>query len=231
MKTYLYAFTFFATASIGSAVMAADNAALPSVGNMALRPYVGLEYNYIGADVTRYTADFDSNSVNDFSGDLFADRYSALVPNVGVRLGKYAGLEVGYLRSTEEDQSLVGTDFLAGTAGKTETRITGWNVDANGYLPLAEKLEAIGSVGFGHYKAKTKVSGTIVAGGFALGSGSASDDDSDTALRLGAGLQYSFTDNISLRGMVRYMDVKFEDSGDTLADGAWTGAVGVSYTF
>lgn len=64
-------------------------------------------------------------------------------------IGNHFGLEAGYLRTTEEDKSLSGSDFLAGTSGKTETWIDGWHVDANGYVPLADKLEAIGSVGVG----------------------------------------------------------------------------------
>lgn len=157
--------------------------------------------------------------------------YHAVVPNIGVRIGNHFGLEAGYLRSSEESQNLTGTDFLAGTSGKTETWIDGFHLDANGYIPVANKLEAIGSVGVGRYKAHTELSGTIVAGGLNLGSGSAKDDISDTALRLGAGLQYSFDNNLSVRGMVRYIDVQFEDAGVKTADGAWSGALGINYTF
>lgn len=217
------------TAMGASAAMAADNS--PPFGNTTFRPYVGVEYNYIGASIKNQAFDLDANTVNDFSGKPYADSYHAIVPNIGVRIGNHFGLEAGYMRSTEEDKSLSGTDFLAGTTGKTETWIDGWHVDANGYVPLADKLEAIGSVGVGRYKAHTELSGTIVAGGLNLGGGSAKDDISDTALRLGAGLQYSFDKNLSLRGMVRYIDVQFEDSGIKTADGAWTGALGVSYTF
>ena len=173
----------------------------------------------------------DANTTNDFSGDLYADSYHAAVPLVGVRIGEHFGIEVGYFHSTEESQSLVGTDFLAGTNGTSETDIRGWHIDANGYVPLADRLEAIGSVGVGHYKAESTVTGTIVAGGFTLGSGTVSDSDSDTALRIGGGLQYAITDNINLRGMARYIDVQFEDAGTEVADGAFIGAIGVSYTF
>ncbi len=216
-------------ASISTSAIAADTNT--SLNGWSIRPYVGLEYNYISANIKKQSADFDSNGTNDFSGKLNTSGYHAVVPNIGARIGNHLGFELGYLRSSEESKSLSGTDFLAGTSGTNDTRITGWHIDANGYLPLADKLEAIGSVGVGRYKAKTTVNGTIVAGGFALANGSASDDSSDTALRVGAGLQYAVTDHVNLRGMVRYVDVHFKDSGDKLADGAWTGAVGINYAF
>lgn len=80
----------------------ADDAALP------IRPYVGMEYNYISASVKNVTADLDANLTNDFSGKLNADRYHAIVPNIGARIGNHFGLEVGYLHSTEESESLTG---------------------------------------------------------------------------------------------------------------------------
>lgn len=212
-----------AAACISTSAVAADD--------MNIRPYIGMEYNYISASIKNVSTDLDANSTNDFSGKLNADNYHAIVPNIGARIGNHFGLELGYLHTTEESESLTGTDFLAGTTGKTDTRITGFHIDANGYYPVADKLEAIGSVGVGRYKAKTTLTGTIVAGGLALGSGSASDDESDTALRLGAGLQYALTDHVNLRGMVRYVNVEFKDAGDKLADGAWAGAIGISYAF
>lgn len=229
MKTTISLLAILTAMGATSAAMAADSSS--PFGDTTFRPYVGVEYNFIGASIKNQTFDLDANTVNDFSGKPYADSYHGIVPNIGVRIGNHFGLEAGYLRTTEEDKSLSGLDFLAGTSGKTETWIDGWHVDANGYVPLADKLEAIGSVGVGRYKAHTELSGTIVAGGLNLGGGSAKDDISDTALRLGAGLQYSFDKNLSLRGMVRYIDVQFEDSGIKTADGAWTGALGVSYTF
>lgn len=221
MKTSYSLLAFLtATAAAGAAM------AEPSFG--PIRPYVGVEYNYIGADVSSYAEDVNGNGIADYSGKPFADRYHSLVPNVGVRIGRHFGLEAGYLRTSREEQSLTGTDFLAGLTGEVETRITGWHVDVNGYLPLADRLEAIGSVGVGRYKAESDL--TLMAGGAPLGAG-ASFDDSDTALRLGAGLQYGLNDHVSLRGMVRYIDATFDSGGFTAADGAWTGALGVSYTF
>lgn len=202
-----------------------------TIGGESVRPYVGLEYNYIVTDVNSQAYDLDTNGFNDYAGEPYEDSYHALVPNIGVRIGEYFGAELGYLRSTEESKGLSGADFLAGTSGKTETRLTGWNLDLNGYIPVTEQLEAIGSVGVGRYEADYDYSGNIIAGGLNFGGVNLSDTDKDTALRVGAGLQYNVSENVSLRGMVRYIDLEFEDTGVTQMDGAWIGAAGVSYAF
>jgi opacity protein-like surface antigen len=223
---------FFVLALVATTVIAAEaNAADQSFAGMSVRPYVGIEYDHIFLNAKRYSVDTDLNLTNDFSGDLMDDRYSAFVPNLGARLGSHFGVEAGYLWALRGEESLTGQDALTGFSGTSKTRISGVHIDGNGYLPLGDKLEAIGSVGVGFYRAHTKISGTIVTNGFTLPGGGTTDTDHDTAFRLGAGLQYNFSNNVSLRGMVRYIGAEFEDGGTTLADNMWTGALGLSYSF
>lgn len=92
-----------------------------------------------------------------------------------------------------------------------------------GYYPVdeAQKLELIGSVGLARTKAEAEIDAT------AIGFTRARDDTSETKLRLGAGAQYEFAQDLNMRGMLRWQDADFEDS----ADNAYIFSLGVNYTF
>jgi opacity protein-like surface antigen len=227
MRVLSLALALVATAAISTKAIAAES----SFMGMGIHPYVGVEYNYMWLEANRFSVDTDLNLTNDFSGELMEDHYHGFVPNVGVRLGNNFGVEGGYTWTLEESVDLTGQDALTGFTGKSKSRIYGWHIDGNGYIPLADRFEAIGSIGVGYYRERTKISGSIVTNGLTLPGGGTSDRDGDTALRLGAGLQYKFMDNVSLRGMVRYIGTEFEDGGTTLGDHMWTGALGLSYGF
>jgi len=188
-----------------------------SAGNAAdIKPYIGLDYQYITADLGNYSG--QSYSL------LYADKYQSVAPNIGVKFGDYFGLEAGYTKSLKENKKFTGT--FAGFTGSTDidTQITGYTLDANGYLPVTsdKKLNLVGSVGVGYYEVDTTVKLTITG----LGSGVGSGTTDDTALRLGLGAQYNMTDNWGVRAMVRYVPLSVQG-----VDSLTTYSAGVNYSF
>ncbi len=100
----------------------------------------------------------------------------------------------------------------------------GWHVDFNGYLPILNSLELIGSIGFGKIKASANtdirtvntlnsgpgitISNSYINGVFVPGNSdstvSVAHNKNKTVLRLGAGLQYMVFDNVGIRGIFRW---------------------------
>lgn len=81
-----------------------------------------------------------------------------------------------------------------------------------------KKLELIGTAGVSYTRIDAKAS--------ALGV-SASDDDSEFGVRIGAGAQYGITDSINVRGIARFQTADF----DGATDNAWQYTLGVNYKF
>lgn len=166
------------------------------------KPYVGVDVEYVNIDY---------QSVNGVDlGTILAEEVINFNGHVGARLHKHLGIEVGYSQSTSENESIAGVD--------TEVELSGFNVDALGYLPITKdrKLELIGTAGI-----------TVLEGSLVIPGSGAQDDETDTTWRVGTGLNYKFTDNFSARALVRYTDVDFDDVADNLV----SFGIGVNYQF
>ncbi len=186
---------------------------------------------YVGFDLQRST--YDYNNSYDIGGGLalngntiLEDSFNGLNIHVGNRFHKNFGAELGYFRTKEESKSIaagatVGPGTVATGAFSTDVKVQGFTLDGLGYLPLDEKeqFELIGTAGVSWSKAE--VTATVP------GVGSGSVDESEVGFRAGAGAQFSFTDNINVRGIARYQTADF----DGVADNAWTYSLGMNYSF
>ena len=183
---------------------------------------------YIGFDLQRYSVDYD----NGFDAAM-DDSLNGGNIHVGNRFNKYFGAEFGYFR-TEEGNKSVNFDIsgITGTPGdvlaSTDVKMQGITLDGLGYMPIedAGKFELIGTAGISWIKADLTLNGTV--NGVA---GSISDYQSEFGLRAGAGAQYSFTDQVSLRGLVRYQSMKFDSSGFDITNHALIYSAGLNYSF
>lgn len=186
---------------------------------------------YIGFDLQRTAYSYNDNY--DIGGGLALDGDAILEDNldgfnihVGNRFSKHFGLELGYFRTKEEGKNIangatVGPGTVATADFSTDVKVHGLTLDGLGYLPLGEqeRFELIGTAGLSWSKAE--VEATVP------GVGSGDVDESEIGFRVGAGAQYNFTDNINLRGLVRYQTADFDD----VVDNAWTYGVGLNYSF
>lgn len=181
---------------------------------------------YLGFDLQRMAVSYDNNL-----DDALEDTLNGGNVHAGVRFGKYMGLELGYFRTLEGKQDVnYNLAALTGTPGdvvsSTKVRTQGLTLDAMGYLPVTDRLDLIGTAGISWTKADLQV------GGIAYGTtGTIEDDDSKFGFRVGAGAQYSLTDQLNVRGLVRYQDMGFKISGFDAAEGAWVYTLGLNYSF
>ncbi|MDD7313156.1 MAG: porin family protein [bacterium] len=152
------------------------------------KPYIGLDYAYSKAS----TDDVVVEGVA-VPSEYYEDNFHSAIINAGAKLHKNFGLEAFYQKSTKEEGNL-STLVIGGVpiaTDKIETSFNAYGLDLQGYLPIQENFELVGSLGIGQYKFKMK------------GFGYTAKDD-DVGYRLGAGAQYNINENFALRGMVRY---------------------------
>ncbi|MBL0318939.1 MAG: outer membrane beta-barrel protein [Alphaproteobacteria bacterium] len=167
---------------------------------------------YIGGDYEYTTLDYGNNSGGVNNNDFFATRFNGGNIHLGARFGEYLGTELGYyLTERREKNGVSGV-----TPVNTNTKLQGMYFDVLGFYPITsdKKLEALGSVGLGY----NRIDSEITTSGFP--GRSASDDQ--ISGRLGAGLQYNLTDNVSTRTRINYT---------ALDDSYWTFGAGVNFGF
>lgn len=128
------------------------------------------------------------------------DSFHAGQIHVGAKLTDHVGVEAGVAQS--------GTETLAGTKIDLQT----YNVDLVGYMPVADKLNLLATSGVMY----------TIADGVALKS------EQEWGYAIGTGLEYSLTDSVSLRGLVRY---EMNDLVAVGSDSAYKTAVGLNYSF
>ena len=153
---------------------------------------------YIGANLGSTRAKFDTParldafvgpgySINSASGD---NRDTGGKLYGGYRIHRNFAVEAGYF-------DLGRFDYLYNTtpAGSLNgnLRVRGLNLDLVGILPVSDRFSVLGRVGAAYAQARSSFGRT---GGVPL---AASRDEKDTNLKVGVGLQYAFTDRLSVR--------------------------------
>jgi len=155
---------------------------------------------YMGGNIGQTRADIDeeriSNSLIDkgFSGALVKDHDSAdrgYKLYGGYQLNRHFALEGGYFDLGEF--GFTSTTAPAGTFNG-DIKLRGINLDLVGFLPVTEKLSAFARAGVNYAETKDKFFGSGAA--HAL---TPTASDREANLKLGAGLQYAFTEKLAMR--------------------------------
>ena len=175
-----------------------------NVNAVEFKPYVGLDYVYSDA------------GMKDNLDELYESKYNSFKFDLGAKLNKNFGLEFFYQQSGEEDKN-----FDIGAPLEVSTKFKAYGVDAIGYLPLTDKLEGLGSIGFAKYDFEAEYN--------VIGYGKDTKDEDNLGMRFGLGLQYNITDNVAVNGMARY--IKLNDSDDDAIEDITEFSVGARYTF
>lgn len=170
------------------------------------KPYVGADYQYTGVNYSG----IPGTSRN--YGDIFSDSFSGGDVHIGARVHKYFGVEASYFDTASSSKS-----GLLGTTASSSAKFDGWSVDTMGYFPVASKFELIGTAGYARIDAK----GSVTVGGTTYSSGGW-----DNAVRIGGGAQYWLTDNINVRGLLRY-----ESIDSSVIDNAVIADLGLNWQF
>lgn len=161
------------------------------------KPYVGADYDYT------------SINYNDNADSILSDSLSGGDVHIGARIHKYLGFEASYFDTASSSKNV---GIL-----NTNVKLEGYTLDAMGYLPVADKVELIGTAGVSRLKATLSLSGLL------SGTGS----DWETKARMGGGAQYWITDNLNVRGLVRYQGANF--SG--IVNNAVISSLGLNWQF
>jgi opacity protein-like surface antigen len=212
----IFATAIIAASLLTSAAYAADKSApanttlasTASANGFFFKPYVGADYDYLNINYSTIpgtSSDYGTVASKSLNGGDF---------HVGARVHKYLGFEASYLATASSSK-----DNILGSGLNSSIKVSGFTFDAMGYLPIEAmpKLELIGTAGVSNLKA------TIDLSGVAAGSGS----KTETKGRIGAGAQYWLTDNLNVRGLVRYQGANF--SG--IVDDAIVSSLGLNWQF
>ncbi len=205
MKPYLKTTLYLSALALLSAPAQANTP------NFFFKPYVGADYQFTSVN---YEDDIGGTGIN--GDDIANDSLHGVHLHVGARVHKHLGIEAGYIWGDEADK----TNVLS-TGINTKTSVHGFTLDALGYLPVGDsgKFEFIGTVGISH------LTGEVEASAPGLGTGSI--DETETKARFGGGVQYWLTDNLNVRGLVRYQGADF----DGAVKDAVTANLGVNFQF
>lgn len=179
-----------------------------NVNAVEFKPYVGLDYVYSDA------------GMKDNLDEAYESKYNSFKFDLGAKLNKNFGLEFFYQQSGEEDKKHATASIL-GADAEISTEFKAYGVDAIGYLPLTDKLEGLGSIGFAKYDFEAEYN--------LIGVAKEKQDEDNIGIRFGLGLQYNITDNVAVNGMARY--VKIDDSDDDVIEDITEFSIGARYSF
>lgn len=185
-------------------LLAAGNAAASIVEDVC--PYVGADYRQLWIKGRGFWSDRVAKSFP--GGTLF----------IGAKFTENFGMEAGYNWSVHKHSTtnvvfpnpglVTRTGRVIPTTGniKARTRFTSFYVDLNGYVPLDNCWELIGSIGLGSMKPKLSV--TVINAGTLLPAQQTAlqsiNGRARSVWRVGVGAQYLFTESVGVRGLVRY---------------------------
>lgn len=154
---------------------------------------------YLGGNIGQSNADIDNQRITDnlldggFSNFMIEndERDTGYKLFGGYQFNRNFAIESGYFDLGEF--SYHATTMPAGTLDG-QMKLRGFNLDLLGFIPFSERFSAFGRVGANYAEAKDRFSG---AGSVNVLSPRA--EERDTHVKLGAGVQYAFTDALAMR--------------------------------
>jgi len=118
------------------------------------------------------------------------DNWDSYALVLGFRTNQFFGMEAGYQQSInplKKTQGLI----------TREASLTAYNIDTVFYLPYGRRSDFLITAGLGSYRLEEKI--------IFDGDAEFKANQSTTRMRFGAGMQYTLTRNVALRGMGRYV--------------------------
>ncbi len=161
----------------------------------------GLEFDpkfYVGAEAqyNKLKASNNAAFLQNGKNMITKDKLPGGSLQLGARLTENFGAEVGYAIFKN------GVSNLATANSSIKTKLNNPYVDALGYLPVANNVNLIGSLGLGRLSTKMEIKTNGVA--TALTQAQKDAAKAKIGARLGLGAEYLFDANFGARTMVRY---------------------------
>lgn len=142
---------------------------------------------------------------------------------VGSRLNNYAGVEAGYSFMSGpkfRTDNILNGGIITTLPGKFKTKNHNVHFDVLGFVPVADQIDLIGSLGAG--RLSTKITQNLQSAGV---NQTRVEKSSKAGLRAGMGVGYKFDDNLSARLMVRHQ------KGNKLVKNFTQAGLGLLYNF
>ena len=216
-----------------------------SAATIELKPYVGAELGYMKTHSQRVR--FNMNDQIKLNiGNFFDDQQFTGALIAGARLSKNFGIEAFLQRGKEDSKNVnipqimqnFGADAPEGIPGallngskiKTTSQLDyAWGLDFNGYLPLTEKVELVGTVGLGSYNFTHGISGVFFGTPLTNTLSINQKEENVFGLRLALGVDYKINDKWSARANFRY--VRLDPSALEWTDNLKEVTLGLRYSF
>lgn len=171
---------------VAGAMIAASNANAGMIDDVC--PVVGIDYQHVW-----------QKGKGTF-GPFLPKSYPGFSAYIGTRWAENWGLELGFDHAGKKlRNALVSVGGVSQTVGTSVRRIGG-HVDLAGYLPVADCLELMGTLGVGWVRAKTHVSSKITSTGAAVSSANV-PVKTKAVPRVRLGFNYMVTDCVGLRAL------------------------------
>ena len=185
-----------------------------SVAEMCdVTPFVGLGYQY-----------GSMKAKNDWAKVANKKQDGALA-FVGAKFHENFGAELGWEQSSSKNRqtTAVGTfDGVATNNGtqKVKTKVSGGYVDLQGYLPVVDNFEVLGSLGMGSVVAKINSTVDVLS---SVAHKNKLNQKSKRSLvgRVGVGAKYMFTDMFGVRVMAKWENtsrIKLKNKDTVITD-------------
>ena len=191
---------------VAGAVVGASTAV---AGLEEVSPYVGGEYEWSSMRGGNTNLSIKGSSLK----NVLPKSYSGANFFIGGRwcdFGVEAGYEFTGTKKKTLKENLPATVLPSLNFDSFKVSLNGWHIDFNGYLPLCDCWELIGSVGYGWMKPKVETTiGLMNNNNVSLGVISQKMHSKYKGMfRLGVGTQYMVTECVGLRGMLRWKNTE-----------------------
>lgn len=159
---------------------------------------------YVGAEAQWNRLKGDTSQFKDSKGNSMLHKKNVAGGSLllGSRFNEYVGAEMGYSMLGKSNSSF--TDTVAGVQTKYQYNVKMKNahIDVLGYVPVANDINLIGSLGLGRLSTKVKLAANNVDQKLTAVQNDAAK--TKIGMRVGVGAEYKIDSNISARAMVRY---------------------------
>lgn len=149
---------------------------------------------YLGVSIGESTIEED----NVFAGDDFEDEDTGFKVFGGYQFHRNFAIEANYTIYGDAEDSVAGVN--------TEVEFDTFGVSLVGIVPIAERFDLFGKLGFAYWDAEVKALGL-------------SDDEDGTDLSYGLGARFNFNEKVSVRAEYEGIDVDDLDRADFLSMG------------
>lgn len=207
---------------LASATLIASAMAFSAAAHAGNYEHEWMENTYVGVDIEKVSIDFKAHNgvryQRVYHGDL-----TGINGYVGYQFTPIWSAELGYMETSDKHKTVStitndGNNNLI--TGTTDTELRQWHLDGIGRYELNQDLDLVGSVGL--ERSKLAVSKSLTTNGATV-----KGAKSDVSWRIGAGLDYSFTEELDGRVMIRYADTDFQERASSIM----YYSVGLAYDF